>query len=105
MTTTSPEIFGRFHHLDHVGASPGSGLGLSLANGNSAGVCKDSLRTDLDLAGRNECARAHSAVTGQNCDRFAVSVKATEIEVARQDKTGQFAASLRIQNRPLLARE
>jgi len=99
-----PEIFRRFHHLDHVGASPGSDLGLSLANRNSAVVCKVSLRTGLDRAVRSECARAYSALTGQNCGRFAVSVKATEIEVAKQAKTGQFAEALRIEDRMRRAR-
>lgn len=57
----------------------------------------------LKKAVRSECARANSPVIGQNYDRFATCVKAAELEVARQDKTGLLAAELGIDRRVQLA--
>ena len=57
----------------------------------------------LKKAVRSECARANSPLIGQNYDRFVVCVKAAELEVARQDKTGLFAAELGIDRRAQLA--
>lgn len=59
---------------------------------------------ELRKAVRRECARASSPMIGHNHDRFAACIKATEIEVAKQDMTGLFAAALGIVDRLQLAR-
>lgn len=57
----------------------------------------------LKKAVRSKCARANSPVIGENYDSFAACVKAAELEVARQDKTGLLASELGIDRRVQLA--
>jgi hypothetical protein len=54
---------------------------------------------ELKKAVRRECARASSPMIGHNYDRLTACIKATEIEVAKQDTTGLFAAALGIVDR------
>ena len=49
---------------------------------------------ELKKAVRRECSRASSPMIGHNYDRLTACIKATEIEVAKQDTTGLFAAAL-----------
>jgi hypothetical protein len=54
---------------------------------------------ELKKAVRSECARANSPMIGLNYDSYAVCVKAAEIEVAKQDTTGLFAAAIGVVDR------